>query len=74
MTTQYRYDPDGIGAMPTARSGVLRTEPCSTVSALRAPATIAGPSRSFLSLTRNPDLVPPARFEPTVKAVGDIVL
>ena len=74
MTTQYRYD-DGIGAMPLrGRSGVLRTEPCSTVSALRAPAAIAGPSRSFVSLTRNPDLVPPARFEPTVKGANDVVI
>ncbi len=31
---------EGVGAMPTARSGVLRTEP-EDVSALRAPATIA---------------------------------
>jgi hypothetical protein len=32
------------------------------------------PSRSFLNLTRNPSLEPPARFEPTAKAEGDIVL
>lgn len=33
-----------------------------------------GPSHSFLSLTRNPSLEPPQRFEPTAKAEGDIVL
>ena len=38
------------------------------------PSHIAGPSRSFVSLTRNPDLAPPRRFEPTVKQPGDLVL
>lgn len=35
-----------------------------------------GPSERFLSLTRNIKLAkrPPIRFEPTVKAPGDIVL
>jgi hypothetical protein len=65
---------DDVRAMPqAARSGVLRTEPL-RVAALRAPAAIAGPSQAFVSLTRNPHLEPPSRFEPTVKAEGDIVL
>lgn len=33
-----------------------------------------GPSRAFLSLTRNPALESPTRFEPTRKAAGDVVI
>lgn len=35
-----------------------------------------GPSPQFVALTRNPELAvnPPARFEPTIKAPGDVVL
>jgi hypothetical protein len=33
-----------------------------------------GPSLAFVALTRNPHLEPPARFEPTVKRPGDLVL
>lgn len=32
------------------------------------------PSYRFLRLTRNPDAPIPTRFEPTVKAVGDVVI
>lgn len=35
---------------------------------------IAGPSERFVSLTRNPNLRPPVRFEPTIKKPGDVVL
>jgi hypothetical protein len=34
---------------------------------------ICGSDR-FLRLTRNPTLASPKRFEPTVKAVGDVVI
>jgi hypothetical protein len=39
-------------------------------------AAIAGPSRSFIELTRNIELAEqaPRRFEPTVKQPGDVVL
>ena len=40
----------------------------------KPPVAIAGPSRSFLKLTRNPDLESPARFEPTTKSPEDIVI
>lgn len=33
-----------------------------------------GPSPDFIRRSRNPDLEPPARFEPTVKQPGDVVL
>jgi hypothetical protein len=33
-----------------------------------------GPSYRFLRLTRNPCLPSPARFEPTVKQSGDVVI
>ena len=33
-----------------------------------------GPSMRFIRLTRDPDMTPPKRFEPTVKADGDVVL
>lgn len=35
---------------------------------------LAGPSESFLNLTRKPSLKSPKRFEPTAKSEGDIVL
>lgn len=38
------------------------------------PAAIAGPSPAFVSLTRNPSLEPPARFEPTVKGDDGVVI
>jgi hypothetical protein len=38
------------------------------------PSTIAGPSQAFVSLTRNPHLEPPLRFEPTVKGENDVVI
>jgi hypothetical protein len=68
--------PDGGGwAMPLrGRSGAVPSEPLYGVSGLRPPAAIAGPSKDFVSLTRNPDLEPPARFEPTPKQPGDVVL
>jgi hypothetical protein len=39
-------------------------------------AAIAGPSRSFIELTRNIELAEqaPRRFEPTTKQPGDVVL
>jgi hypothetical protein len=35
-----------------------------------------GPTARFVSLTRNMELAqnPPSRFEPTVKAIGDVVI
>jgi hypothetical protein len=33
-----------------------------------------GPSMRFLSLTRNPKLRSPVRFEPTAKRAGDVVI
>jgi hypothetical protein len=33
-----------------------------------------GPSMRFLSLTRNPQLRSPVRFEPTTKHAGDVVI
>lgn len=68
--------PNSVGAMRSddRRSGVPSgTEPVSRLG-LSAPAAIAGPTRSFVSLTRNPDLVPPARFEPTMKGANDVVI
>lgn len=35
---------------------------------------LAGPSESFLNLTRKPSLKSPERFEPTAKLPGDVVL
>jgi hypothetical protein len=35
---------------------------------------VRGPSHQFIRRSRNPDLVPPARFEPTVKGEGDVVI
>lgn len=63
---------EGLGDCLRHRSGGLRPEP--VVSALRAPAAIAGPSPDFIRRGRNPDLEPPSRFEPTVKRDGDVVL
>jgi hypothetical protein len=69
---------DSIGAvraMPqAARSGLLRTTPISVVVAVPEPAAIAGPSEQFIRRSRNPELRSPARFEPTVKREGDVVL
>lgn len=31
-------------------------------------------SKEFIARTRRPDLVPPKRFEPTHKEVGDVVI
>lgn len=44
------------------------------VSAVPVGVAIAGPSERFVSLTRNPRLRPPVRFEPTPKKPGDVVL
>jgi hypothetical protein len=71
------YQPDSVRAMPFhGRSGLLRTEPLFGVSAVPEPAAIAGPSRSFIELTRNIELAEqaPRRFEPTVKEAGDVVI
>jgi hypothetical protein len=74
------YQPNGVRntvrAMPSAHSGMLRTEP-EVVSALRVPAVIArGPTTAFIELTRNIELAEqaPRRFEPTVKEAGDVVI
>jgi hypothetical protein len=58
------------------RSGLLRTTPATRSMALREPAAIAGPSRSFIELTRNIELAEqaPRRFEPTVKGANDVVI
>lgn len=56
----YALSPSGSGQSALSRS-------------CRSTAAIA-PSHRFVSLTRNPSLEPPSRFEPTVKAEGDIVL
>jgi hypothetical protein len=49
---------------------VSRFRPVGRVSA------IAGPSRSFIELTRNIELAEqaPRRFEPTVKGANDVVI
>lgn len=43
---------------------------------IAAPDEPRGPSRSFLSLTRNIDkaLNPPSKFVPTQKADGDVII
>jgi hypothetical protein len=61
-------------AMPSARVLTLRAGPVSAVPAVPVSPAIAGPSENFVSLTRNPKLRPPVRFEPTPKKPGDIVL
>jgi hypothetical protein len=69
--------PKGRATPQAARSGVLRTEPCCTVSALRAPATIADRiygSEQFIRRSRNPEIEAPARFVPTVKGENDVVI
>lgn len=38
----------------------------------RRPSPRSGPSDAFVRRTRNPDLPPPAKFEPTKKQPGDI--
>jgi hypothetical protein len=75
MKPFYLMSDDKVRAIASHRSGVLRTEPV-PVSALRAPAVIAGPARSFIELTRNIELAEraPRRFEPTVKEAGDVVI
>jgi hypothetical protein len=45
-----------------------------SASQAKPAAAIAGPSRGFISLTRNPALESPERFEPTVKGVDDVVI
>lgn len=35
---------------------------------------LGDPSERFIKLSRNPDLPPPQRFEPTEKREGDIIL
>ncbi len=40
---------------------------------LRAKEKVRG-SQRFIRLTRNPALLPPERFEPTVKRDGDIII
>jgi hypothetical protein len=63
-----------VRAMPTARSAALRAESLFHASQAKPAATIAGPSPDFIRRGRNPDLEPPAKFVPTVKRAGDIVL
>jgi hypothetical protein len=60
--------------MPSARSGVLRTEP--EVSAVPAPAAIAKVygSPEFIARDRNPALESPTRFVATVKRDGDVII
>lgn len=62
-------------AVPAPRHSA-QPEPVFPVSALRASVDFRGPSRAFVSLTRNPDLAerPPVRFEPTVKGENDVVI
>jgi hypothetical protein len=62
-------------AMPLrGRVLTLRAGPVSAVPAVPVSPAIAGPSESFVSLTRNPKLRSPVRFEPTPKNEGDVVL
>jgi hypothetical protein len=64
-----------VRAMPLrGRSAALRAEPLFQASQAKPAATIAGPSPSFIALTRNPDLEPPTRFVPTIKNDGDVVI
>lgn len=55
-----------------ARAASLRPQPPAAFS--QSGIAIAGPSPQFVSLTRNPTLASPARFEPTQKADGDVVI
>jgi hypothetical protein len=61
-------------AMPDGPRSRASTAPISVVAAVPASIAIAGPSESFVNLTRNNKLRPPVRFEPTLKKPGDIVL
>ena len=65
---------DGWGwAMPDGPRSRASTAPISVVAAVPASIAIA-PSPSFIRRSRNPDLPPPARFEPTPKSEGDVVI
>jgi hypothetical protein len=66
---------DSIGAMPQAAPATREpSRNLRSVSAVPASVRIAGPSERFVKLTRDPDLPRPARFEPTVKGEGDVIL
>jgi hypothetical protein len=68
-------EPDCMGAMPLrGRSGAASRLSPVPRSQAEPPAAIAGPSRAFVALTRNPDMEPPARFVRTIKQPGDIIL
>lgn len=64
---------NNVGAMPSAPA--TQAAP-GAGSRLRHSVSvrIAGPSPSFIARTRNPELEPPARFEPTLKREGDVVI
>jgi hypothetical protein len=60
------------GRCLTARAG--REPSQSSLSRPSGGCRYRGPAPSFIALTRNPALDSPARFEPTVKREGDIVI
>jgi hypothetical protein len=74
MTQTHRF-PDGVRAIPPGRaatpSGLSRS-----ASSCSHRIAIAGPSRSFIELTRNIELAEnaPRRFEPTKKGESDVVI
>lgn len=65
---------DRVGAMPAARAALSPSGLSRFASQAKPTPAIAGPSEKFISMTRNPKLAQPKRFEPTVKAEGDVVL
>jgi hypothetical protein len=66
---------DDTWAMPLrGRSGAPSGLSLVSQSQAKPPAAIAGPSPDFIRRSRNPDLPPPARFEPTPKQNGDVVI
>jgi hypothetical protein len=61
-----------VGDAVPARAASLRPQPASRFS--QSGIAIAGPSPDFIRRSRNPDLASPARFEPTPKNDGDVVI
>jgi hypothetical protein len=66
---------DGWGwAMPRSEAALTPYGLSRYASQAKPSAAIAGPSPDFIRRSRNPDLPPPARFEPTPKQNGDVVI
>jgi hypothetical protein len=62
-----QYSGDAFGPRHSRAEPVSRLRPADE-------CRYRGPSEAFVSLTRNPSLESPSRFEPTVKNEGDVVL